>query len=289
MKFSFLQDLDPMTNGGGAQLTDRAMVVEGIRRGHDVELCLPHTGVLTTNPVIVSNATSFSIQTFQELHKREVPYVWFLHDYWPACKYRLFYPMRQSCQSCYLKERWLPILKGAKLIVWLAPLHRDSWLWLYPELQDTPYLVTPSPVPDTFCGLGNPRSGVVVVEGLHPFKGRRHIIRWAEQHPDVPITVVGGNPGGGPLPRNIGQVYDQVPYDQMVQVYNQAEALLHLPSSPTPFDRIVAEALMSGCKVIGNSLIGALSYEWFKDRPAVVHYCHESSRVFWEKIEEVFD
>lgn len=287
MKLSWVQDLDIMVSGGGAQLTDRAHVIEGIRRNHEIELCLPQTGVPTNKPVIVSNAVSFDIRVFQELQKQGVPYIWFAHDYYPICLYRLFYPMRDTCQSCYLKERWLPILQGAKLIIWLSPLHRDSWLWLYPELAAVPYHLSPSPVPvDDFYNLNLKRHGVIAVEGLHPFKGRKHILAWADQHPDVAIRCVGGNPVDDFLPANI-TVLGQVPYEQMLHLYNEHEALLHLPQSPSPFDRTVVEAFLSGCKIIGNCNIGALSYDWFKDKPAVVYHCKASPRLFWEKIEEV--
>ena len=279
-----------MATGGGAQLTDRAHFLEGRLRGHDIDLWLPSSGTVDfqVDGAIISNATSFGFDFLRDLTTTK-PCVWFLHDYWPACRYRLYYPMLEDrCRAlpCYLKERWLPVLQKAKLIVWLSPLHRESWLWLYPELESVPYHLAPSPVnPDKFYDMKLPRKGVVAVESLAEFKGKRHVLQWAEEHPDVEITFVGGTPEADSLPSNCRDA-GLVPYHLMNEVYNQHEALLHLPQSPSPFDRTTAEAYLAGCRIIGNELIGALSWPFFREgRDAVAKACRESPQGFWEAIE----
>lgn len=292
MRFAWVQDLDIMSAAGGAQLTDRAHFIEGIRGGHDLLLYTPQSGLTfpsRLDGIIISNAGSFPAKDIMELHDRGKPVIWFLHDYWPICKYRLFYPMRDSCKSCYLVKRWEPVLKRASLIIWLSSLHRESWLWLCPELKGVPYHLAPSPVdPMEFRDLGIPRSGVIAVESLHEFKGRDHVIQWATDHPEVNITCLGGNPIPRiDLPPNLKDMGSQ-PNESMNNLYNRHESLLHLPQSPSPFDRTVAEAYLAGCKIIGNELIGALSYSWFKSRDEVANHCQDSSGDFWQAVEEVF-
>ena len=292
MKVAWLQDLNFITEAGGAQLTDRTHFSEGIRRGHDMILCTPEGG----NPIprdhdiyIISNISLWSVDLFHEMLTWGKPLVWFNHDYFPICKYRLFYPMRETCKSCYLKERWLPIFMKSHLMIWLSPLHRESWMWLYPELREIPYHLAPSPVQsDNFKDLGLPRDGVVAVESLFPFKGREHVLHWAEQHQQIKVTFVGGNPQPqDPLPPNCISIGPVSP-DGMNEVYNQHEALLHLPQSPSPFDRVVAEAYLAGCKIIGNDNVGALSWdEAFKQgRKAVATLCRESPKLFWKAIKD---
>ena len=287
MTISWLQDMDIMSESGGAQLTDRAHFYEGIRRGHDLELITPQSQVnALPTPVVVSNASLFPLDLFQDLQRSGKPYIFFCHDYWPICKYRLYYPMADLCKSCYLKERWLPILAGARLIIWLSPLHRESWLWLYPELASVPYHLAPSPVnPGKFRDLGGERQGVVAVDSLADFKGKKHVLKWAAEHPQVRVAFV-GPANGAVLPANC-RVLGWVPYSEMNQVYNHYEALLHLPQSPSPFDRTTAEAYLAGCRIIGNPLIGALSYPWFTSREEVANHCRNSPREFWEAVEKV--
>jgi len=293
MKLVWAQDFDFLTHGGGAQLTDRAHFLEGVRRGHDLSIWSPSSGMnlmdIKDEVVLASNPAFLSADVFKNMLDRGISYVWFLHDYLPLCKYRLFYPMRDSCKSCYLKDRWLPILLQAKLIIWLSPLHRESWLWLCPELEGVPYHLAPSPVEvRRFYSVGIERRGVVAVESLHPFKGRSHILKWAEEHSDVEVFFIGGNPTPHDfLPPNCRDI-GVVPYEQMNEAYNHHEALLHLPQSPSPFDRTVVEAYLAGCRIIGNELIGALSWPAFREgREAVATMCRESPKKFWEAVEGV--
>ena len=292
MRILWTQDFDILTHSGGAQLTDRAHFLEGVRRGHDLRLWNPVSEVNEDDlepevKVIASNPAFLPPDAFQLMLDRGIPYIWLLHDYLPVCKYRLFYPLRESCKSCYLKERWLPYLLGSRMIVWLSPLHRNSWLEMCPELESTPYHLSPSPVnPNLFYDIGLTRNGVVAVESLHPFKGRDQVIKWAENHQEVQVNFAGGNPHPQvPLPPNCRDI-GLMPGNKMNEMYNQYETFLHLPQNPGPFDRTVAEAYLAGCKIIGNELIGALSYDWFTSRELVAEHCGSSSRLLWEKIEE---
>jgi len=289
-KYIWVQDLNFLTEGGGAQLTDRAHFLEGIRRGCNIKVWTPNVTEIpyaSDNVIIASNPVFLPPSAFYDMSKRGVLYVWFLHDYAPVCKYRLFFPMQEKCGRCYLKERWMPILLKSKLIIWLSPLHRESWLKLCPELDKIPYHLSPSPVEvDLFHDMGLPRKGVVAVESLYPFKGREHVLRWTEQHPEVKVTFVGGNPQPRDgLPPNAVDL-GPVPYEKMNEVYNHHEAFLHLPQSPSPFDRTVVEAYLAGCRIIGNENVGALSWPFFKGgRTAVGNSCRSSSRGFWEAVE----
>ena len=293
MRCSWVNDLDPLTVGGGAQNTDRAHIFEGIRRGWEIEIITPQSDInslfVNGSPVIVSNMMAgFQLNIFQELTKRAKPCIWFFHNHQPLCKYRLFYPMLEKCKTCYRRDYWLPVFLKAILLIWLSPLHRESWLFSCPELADLPYAVVPSPIdPKQFYNMGLPRDGVISIDSLYPFKGRENVLQWAKEHPEVKITFVGGNPEPDePLPPNCQDIGPQS-FSTLNEVYNRHKALLHLPGTPQPFERTPPEAYLAGCDIIGNQLIGALSYDWFRSREEVAEHCGNSSRLFWEKIEEV--
>lgn len=288
MKVCWIQDIDPFVDPGGAQQTDRAHIVHALRQGYEVEVMLPgHDPSMAESAglVIVSNATMFPIKLFQDMKK---PYIFFFHDYWPACKVRLYYPMLEKCKSCPSRPGWLPVLKGAKLLVWLSPLHRESWLFSYPELEDRSHALVPSPVsPDRFYNMGLERHGAIAVNSGIDFKGRDRFFEWANEHPETPITLIG--PGADKMPGNI-KVIGAVPPEKMNEIYNRHEVFVHQPVSPSPFDRTVAEAFLAGCRVVGNELVGALSWPFFRQgREAVVEALRCSSTRFWQAIEEVAD
>ena len=294
MRLVWLQDLDFMSVAGGAEFTDRVHFIAGLKRGHDITLVTPSSpdqeaAFGPADAVIVSNATTFQLGGFQTFQEMGRPLIWFLHDYFPICKYRLFFPMAEKCGICYLKARWLPHLTSARLLIWLSPLHRASWLKIAPELEGIPYALIPSPVDgQQFYDLGLPRQGTITVNSLAPFKGRDNILKWIEEHPQEPVTVVGAN--NVPLPPNCTHL-GLVSYHRLNELYNRHQSFLHLPGSPMPFERTVAEAYLAGCRVIGNELIGALSWPFFTEGPpatrreAVSTALAVAPRLFWEAVE----
>lgn len=289
MKLAFLQDL-PLDAGGGAQSTDRTMVLEGVRRGHDIQVIAPNINLDALNAsydlAIISNCRSFNIaEVSKSLRERKIPWVLFHHDYM-QCKWRLYYPLEEKCRTCFLRERWLPVFREAILNVWLSPLHRRTALFSYPELRDRPYALVPSPVsPTEFYPMDLPRVGAVAVNAALDFKGRRLFVEWAKAHPDTPITLVGQEPDEDfDAPSNVKFV-GPVPQHAMNAVYNAHETFLHLPDHRMPFDRTVAEAYLAGCHIVGNANVGALSWPFFKQgREAVVQAMLESPKRFWTAV-----
>ena len=285
MKIAWCQDLSPFTELGGAQLTDKAHIIAGIKRGHDIEIILPGTQPVFdewADLIVVSNATMFPIAMFQNFTK---PYVFFIHDYWPACRYRLFYPMLEKCRTCYPSQNWRPIFQKSKLIIWLSPLHRESWLFSFSELEKHAYALIPSPVsPDEFYDMKLERKGVIAVDSGVDFKGKERFVEWCVEHPDMPVTLVGE---GSELPPNVTRI-EHVPYTKMNELYNRHQVFIHLPVNPMPFDRTVAEASLAGCHIVGNKLVGALSWpEFSQGQEQVKALLRTSSNTFWDKVEGV--
>lgn len=286
MKVAWIQDLNPWTELGGAQQTDKTHILSGIKKEHEIEIMLPgqDTSLLKwADTTIVSNASAFPIQMFREMKK---PYVFFLHDYWALCKWRLYYPMLEKCKDCHIKPNWLPILQGSSLIIWLSPLHRESWLFTYPELVSHPFALVPSPVsPDLFFDMNTERKGAIAVSSGLVFKGRERFVEWAEKNSETEITLLG--PSEGDLPANV-KVINFVPQAEMNALYNKHKIFVHLPTTPMPFDRSVAEAYLAGCRVIGNKNIGALSWDQFwQGRAEVEKMLRLSPGQFWDVVESV--
>ena len=281
-----------MVHMGGAQLTDRAHILHGLRQGHDVAIAVPEgpaPAIDVVDGVVVSNGQAFPLSTFQELAAGTVPYVFFLHDFWPMCKYRLYYSQEDKCRECYLKPRWLPILQKARLLIWLSPLHREAWLHSQPELEGHPYALVPSPVdPGKFYDMGLERRGTLAVDAGVGFKGGDNFIAWAKAHPEEPITLVGGNPENRELPPNV-TLQGTVAYEHMVREFNNHVRFLHLPSNTQPFERTVAESILAGCKVTANKNVGALSWPFMhQGREAVAQDLSLAPARFWAALEGAF-
>ena len=285
MKIAWVQDKNPFGTFSGAEATDRGHIIHGLRQGHEIEVVLPaETDVSWADLVVISNAASFTVEGLTNPGR---PYVLFLHDYWALCMWRLYYPMQEKCLDCYLKPRYLPLLLGSEMIIWLSPLHRESWLWTYPELVSHPYAMVPASIDiNQFFDMGLDRSGVIAVNSGSKFKGYERVKEWAEENRDMSLTLVG--PLEGPMPPNVKAVEAIIPARGMNRLYNGFESFLHLPQNPMPFDRTIAEAYLAGCKIISNELVGALSWPFFREgRDAVRSNLALASSMFWEAIETV--
>lgn len=288
MKLLWLQDLSPYSHDGGAQLNDRAKILAGLRRGHEIEVVVPESSAAIADwgeAAVASNCTAFTPQVFEALSEKGKPYVFFLHDYAPVCKVRLFYPQLPKCKTCFRKERWLPALQAARLLIWLSPLHRRAWLYSCPELREHAYLLNPSTVSaDEFYDMGLERAGTLAVNSGLDFKGRVRFVEWAEEHPEEPITLIG--PTNATLPPNVTRRENMVPAREMNRVYNEHERFVHLPVNAMPFDRTPVEALLAGCKLVLNKNVGCLSWGFMRQgREAVEAAMRNADGDFWDAVE----
>jgi hypothetical protein len=272
LKVVWLQDADIFSHPGGAEQSDKAAFMEGVKRGHDMRLHRPGMGLGEADLWVVSNRTMWETDRWlDELATK--PYVAYLHDYYPLCLYRLYYPGTPCSKHPYL-EQGKKFVTSSLFNIFLSPLHRDAWARVIPEVLDHPYYLHPSPVPtDVFTPPENDgaRSPFTLgVSCLLPFKGRDSIIAYVDSHPDDQFVFAGGadlSRGDGTaweLPPNARYI-GPCPTERLADMYRQASAFIHLPDAPQPFERIAAEAKLSGIrKFIINDLVGARSYPSWK-------------------------
>jgi len=300
MRIGFFQDLNIWTHGGGAQLTDREIIKFGMRvRGHDVDLITPENMHFPNGAdlVVFSNVhwLVYNRQRDMLAVAAKFPYVMFHHDYF--CRYRLFFPMEEKCKSCVYLPPWRKLYDESILNIFMSPLHAEANFSVMPELAHRPYAFVPSainledyrskeevdPIPNTVIG----------VNVLHRFKGMANILKYTREHPELSFTFAGGKEGEPELPPNCLYV-GLKNREELVKLYASHEALIHLPSTPQPMERVPAEYILANRKgrLIVNSLIGLFSWpNTIKDgkvnREEVVRLMSQSPDMFWEAVEKV--
>ncbi len=283
----WFQDLDFHKFSGGAESTDRLHFQEGLRRGYDMAIVTPENQTqaqLTPDDLIVySNIRRFDPE---QLASVKCPYVVFHHDTW--CRYRLFYPRIPSkcLVRCPVKQQWTKLFEKARLHVFLSPLHYQIHREVFGSIIE-PHVEVPSPMPPGgFVNMNLERDGYCNISGLHPFKGRDNLLKWAQENPDKRLSILGENPDRTKLPQNV-KLLPPVPPGRMVYFYNAFEYFIHLPNHVDPFCRSLAESYLSGCKIIGNANIGCLSWPFFTNgRDTVEKELLASPQAFWAAIEK---
>ncbi|MDP2672027.1 MAG: hypothetical protein Q8O68_00770 [Candidatus Daviesbacteria bacterium] len=289
MRIAFLQDLCPSCSEGGGQLNDQKMIEGGIRRGHNIKIITPgnkDVRSIDCDLMIISNCVKFPKEYLSEICEK-YPYIFFHHDF-EFYDFRLHYPMEKDNHANCNRDFWLPIFQGAKLHVWLSPLHREGYLTAFPELGNFKNVTVPSALNVDLWkpvdGVERVKDTVIGVNCLELFKGRYNIHKYAESHPELQFTFVGNAPGIN-LPN-----CKYLPYtknEELPKLYSAHEYFVHLPSTTEPFGRISAEAILCGCKVITNGNNGAFSHEFMKDKDLVQlrKNLKQAPDVFWEEIE----
>jgi hypothetical protein len=294
-KISWIVDYDCMIGeGGGGELSERAVITEGIRRGHNIELCTPNTpnknNVLKAEIAIIGNASRFPTQYLAQVSEQQ-EIVNYIHDFWPLCRHRLFYSALDKCKTtCPHLPFAKKMLLSSSLNIFLSPLHKKMWLRAIPELKDIETYLHVSPVETkTFVPLDVPKipNSTLCVNCLLKFKDLENIIQYAETHPERTITCVGGKEANVRLPPNVIPI-GSVSKEEMPGMYVQTEEFLHLPNYIEPCGRTTIEAKLCGAPLKLNKLVGAASFKEFKyDRDRFAKWIAGSARRFWLKIEKV--
>ena len=293
-RISWVCDWDCMIGeGGGGEMSEKVVITEGIRRGHDIELCTPNTAdknkVFKSDLVIIGNASRLSQQFLAQVSEQQ-EIVMYVHDFWPLCKFRLFYSDLEKCKTlCPNLALAKKLLLASSLNIFLSPLHKKLWMRAIPELELERSYLHVSPV-DTnlFVPLDVPKvpTSTLCINCLMKFKDLDNVIKYAEEHLERTITCVGGQEKGIQLPPNIVPV-GAVSQEELPGMYSQSEEFLHLPNYVEPCGRSTIEAKLCDIPLKLNKLVGVASYKEFKwDRERFAEWIAGSARRFWRKLEE---
>ena len=295
-KISLIADYNSLAGeGSGAELSEKAVIEEGIRKGFDISLCLPNTPAMNevhkADLVIIDSTTRFSRQYLAKVSET-TEYVMFLHDMSPICSWRAFFPDLPKCKkTCPNLNFTKKLLLNSSLNIFLTPLHYRVWCRVIPELKNIEhYLHVPTVKMDPIDGVQRIPNSVVGINVLWSFKVG-NVLAYATEHPELTFTFYGGTDNPkilNTLPKNCVAM-GRVPQEEMPGIYSQAQSFIHLPSHVMAAERTVIEAKL--CKVpslILNKLVGVVSYPEFKrlDYSDFAEWVSNSASRFWEKIEK---
>lgn len=162
-----------------------------------------------------------------------------------------------------------------------------------PDLSKYPHALVPSAIDpkDHRAPLGvDLKPGTVIgVNNLYGFKGRENVLKYAAEHQELKFTFAGGKEKAVELPENCTYIgYKQ--REDLSAAFAGHEYLIHLPSTPQPFERTPIEFLIANPKgkLIINQLVGARSYPWFgktsPNREEIFKHCEEAPKTFWHEV-----
>ena len=266
MKIGFIADNFYPDVQRGAEIEDRIIIEEGLRRGHEIVKIGPM--VKDVDLYIVANF----IDTFNHgelmayLSRR--PYVNIEHDL-RGPQYA-FYPA---------------FARDAIINVYHSPYQRDFIEKFAGKFNS---FLHPMCMPATFKPMTvkrHPKNQILFVGDYSWEKGYKELVEWLVENKRCKIWHYGGGfDKHHPKMREMGYVGQET----MPLIYNQFKSLIFLPHYPQACSRVIAEAYL--CKmrnIITNGKDGFTSYGWtMKDYDRIREVLINGHVHFWDKLEE---
>lgn len=290
----WVQDIDPLIDLGGAQKNDLGMIRFIMKNtGAEIDIIIPQnigSKLLKKYDLLIfSNCVKFPKEHIEAIIKKN-PYVIFHHDYL-FCRFRLYYPGDKTCVGCPGFEWWHKFIAGAKKNIFLSPMHREMHEIIFTKKELGPSITIPSCIDTEFW---HPTEGdirmpktVISVNGLEVFKGRYNHNEYIEKHPELQFTFVGG---GIEINKPNVKYLPVVGQEELRKLYSQHEYFMSLPPTAMPFDRVIPEAYLCGCKLIVNENLGALSYKWdWANKEQILFYLKQAAVGFKDEIFQLLE
>lgn len=274
MKVLFISDFSLDQNSGGAQVSNDFIIRKGKSLGFDITL---HTydssslNLIYTYDLVVSSNMEIlnkNDQIFNYIinHKNHV---------------------RLEHDSCsYLSEaRRKQLFTSSQKNFFLSDFHLDFFKKKYGDYFKNTEIVYDYISLDYFKESDNEKHFDIVYCGfLHELKGLNSLIDFALKNKNRKISVFGwGNTDKLKKAKNIEYLGKKNNFE-ISNIFKKSKYVFHSPIVNEPFCRMVGEALLCGCEIIGDtSKIGSY-LEWekvgldkFKEK------CSNATEEFWEK------
>lgn len=316
--FSFMH---PDVHGGGGEMISRALLEAARERGYDVRISSvrPHRQEQHADPDLVlfidihnfgHTWRSFGAwRDFQQstlrVAAKQAPFVHLSNAYVDVCnlpylpcsgqragdecpaKSAISWARRRvllrdcstDCSASNASRRWL--YEEAALNVYLSPLHQRVTQSLL-QMDDGPPSYVLPPMIDTtrFYNRGIERDiDYLFVGVISEAKGLADL---REKYRDQNVWLVGRVSPDVRL--DFGHHVPHVSYDEVPLYMNRAKNFVFLPRWPEPQGRVVAEAALCGCNIIGNENVGALSFDM--DLSDAANYTGIEAG-FWDRVEGI--
>lgn len=320
MKINFVSFLDPRVFDGGGEKVSLSLLESGIALGHDIRVSSVRPHKLFTH----KNADlTFFVDIFNHGHTFKSFGAWrhfdenflsslmvkpFIHmasayadicnlPYLPCSgnKYNLclfkppLNPLRRLLikdwgNKCFSEKKIIKDLhNNALLNIFLSPLHlKMIERVLGQTLRNNAYLLPPIIDTSIFYNQNIERDidylfvGVIgEAKGFNTMK---------ELYFDKNIYLIGRKEDNVNL--NFGVHIPHIPYSNVPQYMNRSKNLVMLPRWPEPQGRVVSEAALCGCKIIGNDNVGALSFNADLANP---EFYKNVELTFWNEVVKKFE
>ena len=317
MNINFVSYLDPYKYGGGGEVVNRQLIEAGIERGHKFTFTSARK---KTDGYDKSADFDFLADVFNYPETLKSRGAWihldkvllnsivntrpFIHltngyadvcnlGYLPCsglatnpCKFKLPKNVKRNTAAldfkndCFVQNQIVhKAYSNSILNVYVSPLHQEITSKIL-GFNDSLKSIVVKPLIDTsaFFNYNSDRDIEYLFVGvLSEAKG---FFNLQKEYSDKDLVIVGDVHPGVKL--NFGKHLGKLPYSEIPKIMNRAKNFVFLPRWPEPQGRVVVEAALSGCNLIVNENVGAISFPFDISEPKNLE---NSAETFWEELE----
>lgn len=262
---------------GGAEISNRGVIGVGETIGIDVAMVTPQifsSDVLRDcDLMVLNNIFEFSEEQFKIIldycFEKSKPYIKYDHDQREA--------KRNSSMQIFLRS---------KLNVFISPAHKNFIIRGLHLPIDNKNISLPLCI-NTELFIDKKTSRVEDSALIPtPHKCFSILVEYIKDNPAIQFTLISSRP----TPhfdhfKNVKYITPVI-QQEMVDLYNTHEYMVHLPDSFWAGERIYFEALLCGCTPIVNSHVGHKSWP-DKDVEQLKDDLKKAPYIFWKKVKEL--
>ncbi len=254
---------------GGAEISNFNCINAGKHFGFDI-VCFnpekPDVSVLNNSDIIIVNNLHCSgrEEFLKYLFNTSKPYIVYSHD---------------------AIEENVDIFKRSKLNVFISPKHQEHYSKFVGDEISKSITLPIAFVPERWKADNKDRDKNAVLI-VNYDKCRNNAIEYIAAHPELRFDVI----GGAPIGKNV-RLLDKVEYNQIQNVYPKYETVYHCPDIFCAGERVLFEAVLSGCKVITNTNAGHTSWTSFdwRNPDELKTVLSEAKNQFWREVDNVLN
>lgn len=202
----------------------------------------------------------------------------------PACPYKplplwkrpLLRDFSGACSATWSLMRQLH--EHAALNVFVSPLHRQVTERVLGTRLPRTLVLRPLIDASLFTNAGGPRDIEYLFVGM--ISEAKGLAEMRARYGGTDIHLIGQMAPGVRL--DFGRYLGPRPYAEIPRWMNRAVNFVFLPRWPEPQGRVVVEAALCGCRIIGNANVGALTFDFDLADPS--HYAGTED-AFWTALE----
>ncbi|PAW95008.1 hypothetical protein CKK33_16495 [Mucilaginibacter sp. MD40] len=318
MKINFISFLDPTVYSGGGEMITKALIDTGKQRGHDIKLSSvrPYKFDLHPNPDLIfltdifnSSHSLTSLGAWRGFPKnfvsnavKHTPFIHLTNAYVDICNLPYLPCNGNSCPICPVKNNLSLIDKliikdfsnncfatkslvkdlyeNSALNIYLSPLHKQVSENVLNIKNKENFVLKPLIDKTLFFNEGLTRDIEYLFVGI--ISEAKGYYEMREKFKDKDIHLIGKIAPNIKL--DFGTHHGHVSYSEIPRYMNRAKNFVFMPRWPEPQGRVVVEASLCGCNVIGNNNVGALSFDMDLANPENFAGAEND---LWLKIEQI--